>query len=340
MIILNCLGSCLSRLSLLKGEKNLHGIYNGENIGIKIQYYLDKHNIALAMMPPPFDREQVEAITDENLRDKTRLRSMKQMLNKDTIKMLLESDAQYLIMDLYDFHNSFLVYKDTAFGTQAGEFSNTKLYHKVLDKLTLMSSFFERMTWVYYPLVDLFFERIMQKYDSEHIILNRFRSNIYTLLKNGNIKRLSDDFKMNYQCSDKYNPQCRALEDYIIKKYNPYVIDLSKYFMCDENYWGSSGIHSGHFERQFYLETYNQMIRIMTGETKEKYYNKPGFFNPERDGYEEDSKRKFDTNKGLEFLNYLIDTKDPLALNILEKLYIKMPNQEFLEIYETLNKIY
>ena len=132
MIILNCLGSCLSRLPLLKGEKDLHGIYNGENIGIKIQYYLDKHNIALAMMPPPFDREQVEAITDENLRDKTRLRSMKQMLNKDTIKMLLESDAQYLVMDLYDFHNSFLVYKDTAFGTQAGEFSNTQLYRLIL----------------------------------------------------------------------------------------------------------------------------------------------------------------------------------------------------------------
>ena len=333
-MIVNCLGSCVSRVSLLKGERNQHGIYKGEEIDIKLQYFLDKHNIALAMMPPPFDRTEVAAITDENMYDKSRLRSMKQMLNKDTIKMLLESNAEYLIMDLYDFHNSFLIYENTAFGTQANEFCNTKLYDKVFKKLTLMTSFFERLTYTYYPLVDLFFEKIMTKYDSDHIILNRFRSNTYALLKDGYIASLPDNLKMSYQSNDKYNKQCRLLEDYIIKKYNPYVIDLSKYYMSDENLWGRSGIHGAHYEKQFYRETYNQIVKIIKGDGANKYYDKPEFFNVNREADEEDSKREFNVEKGFLALDYFIDSDDPLSLNILEKLYIKAPNHEKLKNIE------
>lgn len=45
------LGSCVSRVSLLNGDQQGHGIYNGKELGIELEYFLDKHNIALALMP-------------------------------------------------------------------------------------------------------------------------------------------------------------------------------------------------------------------------------------------------------------------------------------------------
>ena len=49
--------------------------------------------------------------------------------------------------------------------------------------------------------------------------------------------------------------------------------------MSDENLWGRNGIHGAHYEKQFYRETYDQMIKIMLGQGAEKYFDKPSFFN-------------------------------------------------------------
>ena len=40
----------------------------------------------------------------EELWDKSRINTLKQALNKETINLLMESDAEYLIVDLYDFY--------------------------------------------------------------------------------------------------------------------------------------------------------------------------------------------------------------------------------------------
>lgn len=76
------LGSCVSRVSLLRGQKTGHGIADGEKYGLELEYFLDKHNIALAMMPPPFSEEEVNTITSSELWDKTRDVSLRQSLMK------------------------------------------------------------------------------------------------------------------------------------------------------------------------------------------------------------------------------------------------------------------
>lgn len=319
------LGSCVSRVSLLRGNIAEHGIVDGEKNGLEIEYFLDKHNIALAMLPPPFTQDEVNLITNEYFFDKSRETSLKQSLMKQTIPMLLNGESEYLLMDFYDFHNVFLSYKDTAFATQSDEFLHTRLCQRYAKDLTAYT-FFNMPTWTYYPLVDLFFEKIMQKFDADHIILNRFRANTFFLYTDGKILTIPESSKRPNQCSDKKNPECKKLEDYVIEKYNPYVIDISDYFMGDANVWDN--LNASHFEKEFYRETYDQILRIIRGETTERYFSEVRLFDKDRPGFQEDMTRKFDVEWGLKFYR-IFEKQDPaICLNVLDKLYSYAPEDE------------
>nr|WP_288825966.1 hypothetical protein [uncultured Clostridium sp.] len=95
----------------------------------------------------------------------------------------------------------------------------------------------------------------------------------------------------------------QELEDYIIAKYNPYVIDLSQYFMGDETQW--ENLNGAHFEKEFYRETFTQVIKIIFGQTDKRYFSEPDFFNVNRRGYEEDKLRKFDVENGIQTMELL-----------------------------------
>lgn len=324
------LGSCVSRVSLLRGDQKGHGIYNGEELELELEYFLDKHNIALATLPAPFSPEEVATITKEQLSDKTRDQSLRQQLMKETIPMLLKGTAEYLVMDLYDFHNYILEYGETAFSTQANEFCGTYLYEKYNSQLKAWN-LLEMPKWFIYKLVDDFFEIIMQKFDSDHIILNRFWTNALMLYGDGKIRPVPDICKQPFQCHEKYNVACYKLEQHIIEKYNPYVIDLSKYFIGDANIWNNW--NASHFEMEFYRETYDQIIRIIKGESSERYFDKTRFFNQDRDGYEEDKTRAFDVEWGKEIFEQLVDAQNELWFNILDKLYAYAPEDPRVKQY-------
>lgn len=160
--------------------------------------------------------------------------------------MLLESDAEYLVMDFYDMGINFCTYENTMFATQANEFCQTALYRKYADKIGI-----------------------------------------------GNLYGISTCLWYGY-------------------------IDLSKYFMGDQNDWDN--LNGAHFEREFYRETFDQIKRIIFGETDKRVYDEPDFFNPDRRGYEEDMKREFNVEYNLEILDVLMNNNDILWLNILDKL--------------------
>lgn len=169
----------------------------------------------------------------------------------------------------------------------------------------------------------------MQKFDSNHIILNRFRANTFYLDKDGKIKFIPEDFKQLFQCHDKMNPKCRRLEEYVINKYNPYVIDISKYFIGDANLWDN--LNTSHFEKEFYRETYDQIVRIIDGERTERYFDTVRMFDKNRPGYEEDMEREFDVEYGLQFFEVLLKENNrltELGLNILDKLYAYAPQED------------
>ncbi|MBE5978959.1 MAG: hypothetical protein E7249_07460 [Paenibacillaceae bacterium] len=69
----NILGSCVSRISMLNGNQAGHRIAHDD---VEMGYFLDKQNIALSVMPPPFPEKEVLQITADELWDKTRLCSL------------------------------------------------------------------------------------------------------------------------------------------------------------------------------------------------------------------------------------------------------------------------
>lgn len=328
MIKVNVLGSCVSRICMLNGDTTLHGIYGDE---MELGYFLDKQNLALAMLAAPFSREEVEAIDEECLYDKSRIRALRQCLNKTTVNMLMESDAEYLVMDLYDFHNDFLSYGDTAFSTCAHEFCNTELFTKQKEKFHVYN-FMHLPSWIWYGYVDLFFEKIMEKYDADHIILMRFRSNKYYQCKDGLIRRLPDEFKQPYHSNDKYNAPLATLEDYIISKYNPYVIDLSKYYMCDENMW--TNLNGAHFEREYYRDGYKIIRDIIVNKSEQRVWDTPAYL--ENGLRFEEMKTKgyeFNVEQALQLLPLLVEVGDPLWMNLLAKLHTYAPDNEQVQAY-------
>jgi hypothetical protein len=327
-------GGCVSRVTLIDGHQDMHGIADDE---MKLGYFLDKQNIVCAMMPPPFSREDVEQITADELWDKSRLVTLKQCLNKDTIKLLMESDAEYLVMDLYDMQTYFTIYGDTCFSNCAFEAHNTALIRNYINQGCIqIGNFFDMDSNAWYGRVEEFFNIITKKYDSDHIILNRFRCNTYFLDKDGIIKPIPPEFMQVYQPNPKYNTALARLEDYIISNYKPYVIDLTKYFMGDANTWDN--IQGAHFETEFYRESFDQIKRIIKDGSKDKYYSKPNFFNVSRRGYEEDKARKFDVESNMNLMLKLLDKEDILWLNILDKLNTYAPEDDRVKQYVTIAK--
>ena len=331
---INVLGSCVSRISLLNGNQHGHNIAS-ENMELK--YFLDKQNIACAMTSPPFSREEIDAISAEELWDKSRIHTVHQSLNKDTLRLLLEDaePADYLIMDLFDFQNDFAIYQNTTFSTNAYEFMNTYLFQKFSDKISI-GNFLTMPTWTYYPLVDLFFEKILPKYDADHIILIRFRSNHFYWEKDGTIQEIPDDFKQPFQANDKYNFPLKKLENYIIEKYQPYVIDLSEYYMGDHNTWDN--IQGAHFELGFYHDVLHYIHEIVGKSPAKRYFNTPSLFNQAYQRVDEYNTHPFDVEYALSLFPQLVESENLLWLNILDKLNYFAPENPRVQAYMAIIK--
>ena len=320
----NILGSCVSRVCMLDGNRNGHGIADDD---MDLGYYFHNQNIVCLMTPPSFSHEEIDMIKGEELYDANNLRGLRQCLYKDTINMLLESDAQWLVMDLYDMQIDFCMLGKGMFSPYNYEFFNTSLYERYKDQV-ICSNFMRLTDAVYYGYIDAFFDKIMHKYDSDHIIFNCFRANQYYFAKDGTVQFIPENCRNGMTANFEYNKKLYEVEDYIIQKYNPYVIDLSKYFMGDERIWGDD-LNGAHFEEKFYRETFKQIKRIIEGKTKEKYFANPNFFSDaDMSAWE-----RFDIENALGIFQHFLDTDDLLWMNILDKLNKLAPKDERVQYY-------
>lgn len=323
----NILGSCVSRVSMLNGNRDMHGVY-GE--GMELGYFLDKENIVCAMLPSPFSTEEVASVRKEELWNKKAIHALKQCMDKSTVQLLMESDADFLVIDLYDFQNDFVIRGQEIFSSCAAEFMNTKVFRDTAQEYRL-ANFFNLPSALWRPYIDAFFAQIMEKYDADHIILNRFRSGTYYFGKNGLVNLLPDNLKNWYQCSDKYNVQLRELEEYIIQLIDPYVIDLSRYFFCDENFWGAP--HGAHAEREFYRESYRHIIEISEGKSEKRCIDVPDFIAGEisEEYSREIRQHPLVIDSTLKLLHELKAQDDVLWMNLFYRLSLCYPNDARIE---------
>lgn len=337
---INVLGSCVTRVALLDGIIINQGIADDR---MDIEYFLDKQNVVCAMYPPPFSREEVEGLVDIDVHEKYAIRSLKQNLNKDTLDMLMESDGDFVIVDFMDMHMAHAKYNDTYFATQALEFYRTNLGEKYEEKIEKVR-FLELPTEEWLPRLDEFWEKMIEKYDENHIILNRFRSNTYYMSKEGVVREIPwNRFHGPSHPIPELNERLRELEEYVIHKYHPWVIDISKYFMGDENMW--ENLQGAHFEREFYRETFDYIKEIifrdgsgnwsgvLHANSDTKYLSKVRFFEDDRRGLGEDVQYNLDMDNAFSTLEKFYNDKNLLWINILDKIYIHQDEDKRAEKY-------
>lgn len=326
MAKINVLGSCVSRVSLLDGQASEHGIADKR---LTLDYYLDKQNIVCAMLPPPFSRGEVSKMTDICMKEKYAFRSLQQNLNKDTLPLLLASDAEWVVVDCMDMHMAHAKYNGTVFATQAYEFFRTSLGQNMWDV--------DKVRWLEQPFVewkkyvDAFWNQMVERYGADHIILNRFRCNEWYRDIGGVIREIPERFHADSHPLPRLNNALEKLETYIIEKYHPWVIDISKYFMGDENMW--ENLQGAHFEREFYRETFDAIKRIIFKDNINNDATDIGLLNRERRGVEEELALPFDIESGKYMLDYFYAKEDPLWLNVLDKLYLRIPKDRIVQTY-------
>ena len=261
------LGSCVSRVIMLNGKQTEHGM---DNRYIKMNHFFDKNNIVFCMMPAPFPKEEVESVKASELWESSRIHSLKQCLDKSTVSLILNGKSDYLILDFYDFEVTHAIFRNTAFSTCANEFFTTELFKKHKSEITTFN-WKDVPKFLYYPYIDLFFEKISEKYDNNHIILNRFRATSHYIDKQNKVQPIPEKFLQPFHANYHYNETVRNLENYIIDKYHPYVIDLSKYFVGDEHLWDN--LNGAHFQKIFYEESFQIIKDIIFGQPKQKVFD-------------------------------------------------------------------
>ena len=218
MTVVDVHGSCVSRdaLNLIEESK------------IKVKHYFSRNNIASSMMPPAsFELEKGALIQYTSEYSE---RCMRYALNKKNIAVLLESDAEFLIIDFFDFCQPVAGFQDTTFSTYDYTFYNTTMYKEhVADFFRVDFMTLPHCLW--YGYVDAYFKLMIEKFKGK-VILNRLNCSRNFLDANRDVKQIPDAFC--HFGSAKYNEELSALEDYIIKKYPQiYVTDLTKYFIPD-----------------------------------------------------------------------------------------------------------
>ncbi|OBZ10739.1 hypothetical protein A8L34_19415 [Bacillus sp. FJAT-27264] len=255
MVLVDIHGSCISR-----------NIFNvNKSSDISVNSYLSRNNIVSSMMPPaniPTRAEELSIFDSEYSH-----RCLRNGIEKNTVPILLNSNADFLVIDFFDFCQPVAVYKNTTFSTYDYSFYNTAAYKGEPEQFQ-RTNILEIPSWLWYGYVDLYWEKMIEKFGA-NIILVRIRSCNNYIAKDGEVKDTPP--AMLHFGNAVYNKPLYELEEYVIDKYNPYVVDVSKYFIADEEY--NTDVTPVHFEENYAISSWSLMQNIILNKPKQRYYD-------------------------------------------------------------------
>lgn len=249
-------GSCVSRSCFEMIDKTL----------VEVSNTFSRNHIVSCMMPPaniPFSHGDLQQYSSEHSE-----RCMRRALDKSTLPLLLQSEADYIVIDFFDLCQPVAAYNDTTFSTYDYTFYNSPFYKANAQKFSVVD-FFNLPVFLWYGYVDTYFQKISEKFH-DRIILNRLNCSTVFMSKNHRIYDIPERL-----CSfgnAKYNTALYDLENYIIDKYQPYVIDISKYFIPDEA--DNPDTTPVHYENLYTVTQSSIMKRILTDtENRTRYFD-------------------------------------------------------------------
>ena len=183
---------------------------------------------------------------------------------------LFDDSIDYLLIDMYfevffgilNYEDTFITnnywdYPKTSFGNRLNHdapFSITRNYREYMKLWT--KSF------------DKFYKKVKTEHPHIKIILNKIKM-VDRVLSNDGSYYIEESFKEKAQ---KLNPYMTILENYIISNYDVIFVDLTNNITTDENHiWGKSYVH---YNKEYYEQFYQIMMRLRDGEDNYYYYNR------------------------------------------------------------------
>lgn len=248
-------GSCVS-FSILKKETKT-------GCQIKLDC-LDNHhffshiNIA-GSMGRKIDVEPTEeelCTIDEHLR-----RNIITDLNKSVVSELLQSDAEYLLVDFYDFGRVQWAYRGGSY-THTSFFNDTPYWQRISEQVEGVFRWIDLPTFLWYDKVDEYFKIMVEKFGKDHIILNRVYFSRYYIDKDSNLKEIRRQ-NPNWLGSYRDNERIRNLEEHVIEKFGIESVDVAKYFVADCRF--ADDILEVHYEEEYYHLAGRIISKIVRG---------------------------------------------------------------------------
>jgi hypothetical protein len=208
MAVVDVHGSCVSR-----------SIFNQDKSGdVSVGQNFSRNNIVSCMMPPvelEIPREELRYRSDYAYR------CVEYALNKETVPRLLDSTADFLAVDFFDMCQHVAAIGHTTCQTYDYTLLNAPSFRNRMGGGGLL--FLEIPTYLWYGYVDLYWMNITEKYQN-NIILSRLNCCGEYLTKESAVAPLPE--RTLFFGNEKYNKALAELEQYIIDKYKPYVIDI------------------------------------------------------------------------------------------------------------------
>ena len=254
-VLVDVHGSCVSRscFKLIDQSK------------IQVLNNFSRNHIVSCMMPPAnisFSHGELVKYSSEYAE-----RCMRLALNKQTVPLLLESSSEYLVIDFFDLCQPVAAYFDTTFSTYDYTFYNTAAYQEHNKQMKTID-FINIPVCLWYGYVDRYFQLMAEKFNGK-LILNRLDcSGIYLNRQN----KINDIPKNLLLFGDpKHNQLLCDLENYVIDRYHPFVVDISKYFIPDEHY--NPDTTPVHYEEGYEAVQSGIILEIVSGGGHKRYFD-------------------------------------------------------------------
>lgn len=189
-------------------------------------------------------------------------------LEKQFALSLEENPAEFLVVDLcYTAGHGLYRWKDQVY-TANPKFLESDFLAEHEDEMELIDVMNDReFDWK--PYMDAYLKLIGSYFDADHIILVKSRcANWY--VTHTHVRQLRKKGKQAY------NRRIREMENYFVKKINPYVIDIYSHYFLDYN--AKKGFTFSSYEKSFYLHAKRLISRIVRSQPEQRVFRDQEYF--------------------------------------------------------------
>lgn len=189
-------------------------------------------------------------------------------LEKRLAVELEENPAEFLVVDMcYTAGHALCKWKDQVF-TKNPKFRDSAFYaeHEAeIEEIDVMRD--QEFDWK--PYMDQYMELVGRYFDADHIILVKSRCPLW-YVTHTHVRKLSKKSRRAY------NKRIKQLEDYFVKKMNPYVIDIYSHYYVDFNH--KKGFTMSSYEKPFYYHAKRLISMIIRTQPEQRVFQDQEYF--------------------------------------------------------------